>query len=382
METSNIALAYVVAELKPLVEGAFINSVQLVKDSVFKIKVHSKEHGTIDLLATPNALYRTNYKLPVQQAQSGFAAFLKKKLYNKRILSIEQHGFDRIIEMHFMEFDLVFELFAKGNVILKDKTGKIISCYSNEEWKDRKIRRNEQYKYPAAKPSITEISKSDFKKILEESAQDCVRAIVSALNVAPVAAEEACIIAGIEKQKKSAMLSEKEAKILFEALKKIYFVEQKKLNPLVVEIKGEKQLFQFPFAALPAGNTKNFSSLSEALDENLSQDLLKSEEKKAKKESDQKKARLQYSLAEQLKARQRLEKDEKENKKKAELVYFYYSEIKELVDAINRALEKKISKKEIMYKIKSLGKKHNQSARLLVDFNPKTKKLVLDLPDQ
>jgi len=382
METSNIALAYIVAELKPLVENAFINSVQMVREGVFKIKVHSKEHGTMELLATPNALYKTAYKLPVQQKQTGFAAFLKKKLYNKRILSIEQHGFDRIVEMHFTDSDLVFELFAKGNVILKDKAGKIVSCYTNEEWKDRKIYRNEQYKYPATKPAITEISESDFKKILKESEQDCVRAIVSVLNVAPLAAEEACLETGIEKQKKSAALSEKEAKALFEELKELYSVEHEKASPLVVENKGEKQLLPFPFASLPVEITTDFPSLSEALDENISKESMAVEEKQANKETGKKKAKLLYSREEQLKARKRLEKDEIESKKKAELIYLHYAEIKELVGAVSKALEKKISKKEIMYKLKTIGDKGNKSAKLLEDFDPKTKRLVLDLPEK
>ncbi len=382
METSNLSLAYLVAELKPLVEGAFLNSVQQASEQVFKIKVHSKEHGTIDLLATPNALFKTSYKLQAQMQQTGFAAFLKKRLYNKRILSLEQHGFDRIIEMRFAECDLVFELFAKGNIILKDKSEKIISCYRTEEWKDRKLARNEQYKFPATKPSILEASAQDFEKTLNASAQDCVRAIVTAFNVAPIAAEEACDLANIKKEKKSAGLSKAEIEKIFTALKELYSLAIKQ-SPIVAETAdGTQQLLPFSFKTIAAACEKKFLSLSEALDENSAGALLSKDQKQVNSEQEKKKARLQYSQKEQLKAKERLEKDAVENKKKAELVYANFVGIKELVGAINSAIGKKLDKKDIMYKIKIAGEKGNQSAKLLVDFDPKTKKLVLDLPDK
>ncbi len=380
METSNLSLAYIVAELKPLVEGAFVNSVQQVNETVFKIKLHNKEHGTLELIATPNAVYKTSYKLQVQAAQTGFAAFLKKKLYNKRVLAFEQHGFDRIIEMRFLEFDLVFELFARGNIILKEKGGKIVSCYKSEQWRDREIKRNAQYKYPATKPSIIETSEKDFEKILKDGSQDCVRAIVSAVNVAPIAVEEACAIAGVQKEKKSSMLSEKKTRALCTALNGLYTIEHKKAKPVVIELAGGQQLLPFPFETVSAEKTKPFASLSEALDENITADFLKTEEKQLTKGLEQKKAKLQYSQAEQLKAKARLEKEMLESKQKAELIYANYSEIKELAGAINAALEKKISRKDIMYKLKIAAEEGNKSAKLLLDVDPKTRKTVLDLP--
>lgn len=378
METSNLTLAYLVAELKQAVEGTFINSIQSLNENTLKIKLHSKEQGTIELIAAANALYRTNYKLKVQEKQSGFAAFLKKRLYNKRILSIEQHGFDRIIEMHFAESDLVFELFAQGNVIFNDKTGKIISCQRNEEWRDRKIRRNEQYIFPAGKKSILESSEEEFKKALQESSQDCVRAVITVFNIAPVAAEEACALAKIEKQKKSKELSAAEIKKLFLELQQLYAVEIKNLQPVVFGNEKEQQLLPFRFSSV-AAEQKRYNSLSEALDEHLSVGFAKAEETKANAETDKKKARLQYSLAEQLKARERLEKDVVESKKKAELIYSHFTELKELVEAINRAIGKKTSKKELMYKIKNAALEGNKTAGLLVEFDEKGKKIFVEL---
>lgn len=381
METSNLSLAYSVAELKQKIEGTFLNSVQQVNENVFKFKFHSKQYGALEVIASPNALYQTNYKLKVQETQSGFAAYLKKQLYNKRVLVLEQHGFDRIVEMRFSEHDLVFELFAKGNVIFKDKNEKILSCYKSEEWKDRIIKRNEQYKYPASKPSIVETSPEEFKKILAASEQDCVRAIVSALNVAPIAAEEACLLANIEKQKKSNSLSGKQVQELFKQLKILYLVDLKRLKPIVIEgEKGELQLLPFEFSSAKPKSTRDFATMSEAFDEFVSKEFAIAEATEQKKGTDQKKARLEYSRQEQEAAKLRIEQEAVESRRKAELIYENYAEISELFSALKKAVEKKENKKDIMYKIKIAGEKGNKAARLLVDFDPKTKRLVLDLP--
>jgi len=137
MQIPNLSLAYLVAELKPLLDGSILRKVQELDNSWLKMRFQTKQ-GTKDLIAAPDAVFLTSYSMPAKQTTSGYGAFLRKKLANKKVLALEQHGFDRILVMELEGFFLIFELFAKGNVILTDEKKTILSAFRKEQWKDRK----------------------------------------------------------------------------------------------------------------------------------------------------------------------------------------------------------------------------------------------------
>ena len=82
MEIPNISLAYLVAELKPVLDSSILRKVQELPNGWLKFKFQTRQ-GTKDLVASPNAFFITSYSLPAKQQSSGFGAFLKKHLANK-----------------------------------------------------------------------------------------------------------------------------------------------------------------------------------------------------------------------------------------------------------------------------------------------------------
>jgi len=228
MQIANISLAYQIAELKPVIEGSVLRKVQELENKWLKIRLQTRQ-GTKDLIAAPSALFLTEYSMPARQTTSGYGAFLRKHLANKRITSLEQHGLDRIVVMQFEEFFLVFELFAKGNVILADKKMQILSAFRKEKWKDRTLKKGEQYMFPSSKGlNPLELDKNRLGRLLKESDLDTVRTLIKVINIAPAFAEAACSDAGIEKEKSASSLSDKEAKELAKAVKQLYTVDLKK----------------------------------------------------------------------------------------------------------------------------------------------------------
>ena len=162
-EIDSITIAWLVQELAPKLEGSFVNKIQELEKNYLKIKLHSKE-GSLDLIISPQALWVSSYKLQALQNPKGFAGFLKKHLYNKRVLKAWQKGLDRVAVLEFEKHYLVCEFFDDGNVILCDKEWKILQPFHRGEWKDRKLAKGEAYKFPQ---NLTEQKMKELEKRLE-----------------------------------------------------------------------------------------------------------------------------------------------------------------------------------------------------------------------
>jgi predicted ribosome quality control (RQC) complex YloA/Tae2 family protein len=102
----------------------------------------------LDLIASPEALYLTQFKLSAIQNPKGFAGFLKKHLSNKKIMKVWQKGLDRVVVLEFEKYYLVCEFFDYGNAILCGKDWNILQPFHRQEWKDRKLAKGEIYKFP------------------------------------------------------------------------------------------------------------------------------------------------------------------------------------------------------------------------------------------
>ena len=159
IQLSNLALKHLVEELQILKNG-FVNKIQTLDNGWIKIKVHTKEGGK-DLVLAPNALFVADYSIPAKMNPGGYSAFLKKYLFNQRVISIEQKGVDRIVVLEFPDYFLIVELFAKGNVILVDRNMKIAKAFKKDEDIGIKTKLRENYNLEMPVPSAYFIGKKD-----------------------------------------------------------------------------------------------------------------------------------------------------------------------------------------------------------------------------
>lgn len=375
MQITNLTLAYQLLELRPLLEDAFVNNVQEISKEIYKFKLHTKE-GTQSLIVNPSVLYLSQYKIPAKQNVYGFAAFLKKHLSNKKILSVEQHNFDRVVLLEFLDYFLILEFLKESNIILTDKKYKILRPLKRQHWKDRLVKKGEEYRFPPPKGvNPAEISFKELEACFRNSNLDAIRALVNSVNVAPVLGEEILYRLKIDKGAKAKEIQAADLKRIYALMKKFYSkISLKDLKP--VKTKG----FILPFGldSLQEPQEK-VVSLNDALDDIYSRDFLgkEIEEELAEKESEI--AKLQYSLGQQLEVREKFVKQVEQNKQKAELIYKNFNELQELVGAIKRAEQKRLDRKEIMYKLENAAKKGSKAARLLKEYNPKNKEIVVEL---
>lgn len=165
--------------------------------------------------------FRASPELP-----QSFPMLLRKYLMGGRIVSIEQHDFDRIVKIGIeragVRSTLIVELFARGNVLIVDSENKIILPMNPVTLKDRRLRSGEIYELPEAQLSPVEAKVSDLMDAFSKSTADIVRTIATRFNLGGVLAEEACARAGVDKSKPAKEASMKDAERLRNALQDLF----------------------------------------------------------------------------------------------------------------------------------------------------------------
>ncbi len=355
---SNLALKHLIEELQ-ILENGFINNSQTTKEGLLKLKIHTKQ-GDKNLIITDNLLYLSEKSLPANQNPGGFSALLKKYLNNQRIISLKQKGLDRILVFEFPEKYLIVELFAKGNIILCERDFKIIKAMKKEEWKDRKLQKDEIYKFPSSKGiNPLEENENEFYEKLIKNKKTFFGATLDILNIFPTLLEKVFIDLNFDKKENASEITKDKATKLLSLIKKIYNSKEEKpyLNQNIIYS-----------TELGLTKEKEFENLNKAINEliitqepkNLSKKVMEKKENKVDKIS---------IILNQIK---KLELDEKELKEKGDKIYLNYSEIKELVETIKKGEKKGLSAEEIMEKINSI-----KPSILLLDFEKKQLKLRL-----
>jgi len=354
MQIPNLALACLIAELQPLVAGSIARKIQELENGWLKIRLQTKL-GSKDLILAPNAFFITEYSFPAKQETSGFGAFLRKRLQNRKIVSLAQHGLDRIALVEFPEHFLILELFAKGNIILADKQMQILSPLRKEQWKGRELKKGAKYSFPPTKgANPAAITAPELKKIFSQSNVDAARALISGLNIAPFFAEHACALAGVEKSGKAAALGEKEIEKISAALREIHSPDLKSLRPAIAEKDNEQFLTPFETSAPNVRILQRFGTLNEAVDSVYSKKTALPEAKKSSGSFERKKSGLDATrLLRQQAAIAEFQADAEENRKKGEMVYAHYRELSELLLAYKPLKAEKKEEKAIMYTLQN-----------------------------
>jgi predicted ribosome quality control (RQC) complex YloA/Tae2 family protein len=346
IQLSNLTLKHLLQELSFL-ENGFVNNVQTLENGWIKMKIHTKVQGDKQLIITPNAFFMSNYSLPANQNPGGFSALLKKHLDNQRIISIKQHGVDRIVVFEFLDLYLIIELFAKGNLILCNKEMKIIRAARKEEWKDRKLEQNEEYKFPSSKGvNPLEEKVEDFEKKLKENTKTLFGACIDLLNASPQVLEFVFEELKIDKKKNAMESTKKEAKQILEGVVEIYSSKEKKVYL------SEKVLYSVD---LGKAKEQEFDSINSALNILLLSGDTKKEiiivEPQKERKKDEKFLREMTAKQNQVAG---LEIQSEELQKKGEEIYLHYNELIELFDALKKAKQKGLTEKETIEKINSI----------------------------
>ncbi|MFX0009814.1 MAG: NFACT family protein, partial [Candidatus Hermodarchaeota archaeon] len=165
---SNFDVFVITRELDQLLSKGKINNIYQIEDLLI-IKINTIANETKNLVIKNDArLNLTNYNYPIPKFPSQFVLSLRKFLRNRKISSIYQHNFDRIIIFELPNTEggswkFIIELFNKGNFLILDENNVVKMAKKYKRFKDRDVLANKSYEFPQIKGNnFLNIDKENF----------------------------------------------------------------------------------------------------------------------------------------------------------------------------------------------------------------------------
>lgn len=421
-DMSSADVAAVVAELSAgprSIIDAKIGKIYQPASEEIRINLYVFHQGRDNLvIEAGKRLHMTKHIRPSPTLPQAFPMLLRKYLMGGRIVSVEQHDFDRIVKIGIeragVRSTLIVELFARGNVLIVDSENKIILPMNPVTLKDRRLRSGEIYELPEAQLSPIEAKVSDLMDAFSKSTADIVRTIATRFNLGGVLAEEACARAGINKSRPAKEATVEDAEKLREALQDLFSplfrardaartegepeggaeIEDRpgaETGPLIPglrpqhikqEINGKMETFDvvpFDLNRYSEYEKEYFDSFNTALDEFFGKKAL--EQVAEVKEAEKKEKTLgvfERRLMQQEESLAKFEKEIEKNNGLAETVYANYQIIEELFSVLNGARAKGYSWDEIRSILKQ-AKKTVPAAQTITNIDQKTGTVTVNL---
>ena len=327
---SSIELKYIIDELQFL-KGSRIDKIyQEPKKRDLRIKFYVKSNNQngkdAELFISPERIHLTLQKRTAEEPTS-FCMFLRKYLRGKTIKSIQQHKFDRVIEIFVDDYILICELFHHGNYILCDAGYDILLPFEFQKWKDREILPKKKYIFPKS------LDITDKLEVERSTAATDLNAVSFLANIfGSLYADEICLRSGINKLKK---IEKENFEAVYTIMKNLI---SEKPKPQII-LKNDKLIDAVPF---DLEQYKDFdkryaNSFNLALDEFFSvkeKEDIKEMEVKEKTITKEKKKRIFVQIE---KATEKYEKKQVEKRNKADLIYKNYGLIENILSTLKNA---------------------------------------------
>ncbi|MBW2967472.1 NFACT family protein [Candidatus Woesearchaeota archaeon] len=364
-ELSSLELYFLLKEFQQLV-GAKVEQIYQLERSEFTFQFHVPGKGKRILrIMRGSMMYLASAKGQTPQTPPGFCLFLRRKLKNARLRSVTQMGFERIVEILFetkdAKFRLVIEMFSKGNIILCDEQGTILSLLEQQEWKGRTLKPRQVYLPPERGVDLKELSLDAVREMLTKSEKESlVKSLAIDFGLGGLYAEELCLVAGVDKTLKPAQLSDREVEDVHSAIGALL---SKDLAPGVVYSAGTgadegedsssdvKDIVPFPlefYKGLPFDKKADFNS---ALDSVFTTAKESREMEHAESAATTKVDKVQEIIRQQEQRIEGLERSAADNQRKGEFIYENYALVRQIIDEIS-AMREKMSWKEVEEKIR------------------------------
>jgi predicted ribosome quality control (RQC) complex YloA/Tae2 family protein len=279
---SSFDIMAVVQELQSLIGGRFDKAYQTGDE--LSIRVSSKDFGKKNIFTKAGKWFFVRDHKKGEGQPGTFAMVLRKHVSNARLVSAHQHDFDRVVVIGFEKkenFELIYELFGKGNVILT-QDGKIVNHFRRESWSSREIKIGEEYRFPPTHNDPESLSMEEFKSIIKESEKDLVRTLALDLNLGGQYSEELCLRSVIEKKTPASELSDEQIGRVHQELQGIIKSIQTELSPTLVTQKQETaDVTPIPlklYEGLDASSSDSFSEALESFVSSITEDVEEVEE--------------------------------------------------------------------------------------------------------
>ena len=253
-EMSNLDYHYSLRELRSAI-GSHLEQVYELSRNVFRFRFKFKGFDKsllVDLNASRMHFAKEFSEPP--RFPSSFAMFLRKHFKGRRLDSVEQLNFDRILKLGFGDSSIILEAFKSGNILALDAEERIMLPYHPEEYSARKLAKGVLYSPPPqSKPMELNIGelRGNYK---------VVSVLSKRVALAPFYLEEACARAGIDLSTRACNVTREQKARLVELIPGLLGQE---FSPRVYSAHAFA-----PFALEKAGSElfEQFESFGEALE--------------------------------------------------------------------------------------------------------------------
>jgi len=390
---SNFDVFAITKELNEILSNGTIANVYEIKDIII-LKIQTKNLGKKNLIIKKDQrINLTNYDYPIPKYPSQYITSLRKFLKNRRILTVKQYKFDRIVILDLYNFEnenkpwqFIIELFNKGNFLLLDGDNILKVARKYKRFKDRELLPNREYSFPVSRGlDFLTITFEEFKKVvMENSDSEIVRVLARNISIAGLYSEEICYRASIDKKTSGKDLKDLEIEDLFKALKNIrnelLFGE---VSAQIVLDHNGNELIVIPISInmLKDYEKKTFNSFNNAVDQFFSK--IDSESIKTpydKKINDQIKS-LEKILQNQYDYIEELERKQQFYYEKGNFIYSNFNSLEKLSQVILDAKTKGYSWEEINGKLIKAKQENLEGSEFFAKIIPVSKQLVININD-
>lgn len=390
---SNTDLRLILPELRAAAEGAFIKNVYQY-DDIFVLKVYRPGGGTHQLLISPGErVHLTEYVRKAPRVPPKFCTVLRKYLRDKKLLSIEQHDFDRILILEVGNeeetYKLVAELFGAGNLLLLDPQNTIFVAMRYRRMKDRDIIPKAKYEFPPPRgKDLLSTEQEELRDILTDSKANVVRTLASRLNLDALSCEEICALADVSPTHMADDIDSTTLRGLQEGtLTFAKRVREGVSNPRVVisEIREEEEAsdyitflpFEFRmYQNLPA---ETFDSFSKAIDEFFGVSESELEDDEALDAYKREKQRLEKIIEKQKEGIGNLEERAARLREEGELIYSHFTLVQEVLETITKARNDGVAWDDIIDRIEKGKETGIPAAQIVKKIKPSKAEVVVAL---
>lgn len=327
----------IVSEMQELI-GGWIGKIYREDD---KIIIRIRKEGNVDLfIKNGKWMFITQHREGRKGHPPTFAMTLRKYLNNKKITSINQNDFDRIVVITFSNsYSLVIELFSYGNIILVDSNGCIVLPMKFQSWSHREIRPGKKYLFPPKRNNPFDMKFADFFDALKKSDKDVIRTLVTGINIPGKWGEEICDMACINKNIPSDGMEEGKVRRLYDAMEAVLSrFREKRFEPVIVkDAVKEIDLDVLPFLIKEYSNydTKKIDNFSSALDEFFFKNFSDKKEYALKEEQN----RLLRQIEQQKEAIKKFALEAEKKKEEGDAIYANYNLCKEILERMEKGVD-------------------------------------------
>lgn len=338
-EITSLDVRFLVKEMRKAVSGGFFRKIYQYKTQdggyqfLFEVHVPGAVEKTQWIYVDNSKAFLTQYKKAAPTAPPSFCMFLRKHLGGEKIRDVQQHKFDRIIEILTDNNVLILELFSKGNVILCDSYHKIIMPMKVQRWKDRTVISKVGYKYPPSGPDTFGLDFDRLRKIFSIQDKKLVAILATTLGFGKVYANEICAISGIDGDRPGPELSLGESAKVH---KVIELIEKTSPSPVVY------QDFVSPFPLKTFKDRpveKETKTVSEAFDQFFSGQEIQVEKEKQVEVVKKEEERVERIVDKQKESLGKWERIKDESKNIADIIYNNYGLIENIIGGIRKSVD-------------------------------------------